>query len=85
MSEPIGNTEEMTVSEWIPANPEINSKALHDREMANQELSVRDRQVKPVFIPAPLEDEQVPVPLPTKRRHFEDPNAVGGARTRRTD
>jgi hypothetical protein len=69
------------MSEWtglIPANPEINSKALHDHEVANMDLSVRDRQAaRRVFIPPDEPDEQVEVPK-VQRRHFVDPNAIGG-------
>jgi hypothetical protein len=71
------------MSEWIPANPPINTKGQHAAEMANKEMNVRDRQVRHVFIPAPLEDEQVPVKPPAKRRSFVDPNAIGGRSIRR--
>ena len=74
------------MSEWLPINPPVNTKAIHDREIMNQELSVRDRQAaRRVFIPA-VEEEEVEVkPAPFKRRHFVDPNAIGGRPTRRID
>jgi hypothetical protein len=65
------------MSEWIPINPPINTKGQHDREMANQATSVRDRQVRRVVIPADEPDVEVK-PVPVQRRHFVDPNAIGG-------
>ena len=47
--------------------------------MANMDLSVRDRQAaRRVFVPVDDEPEQIEVPKPTQRRHFVDPNAIGG-------
>jgi len=74
------------MSEWIPANPEINQgKRYEEAFAANQDLSVRGRQVRRVVIPPPLEDEQIPVAPPAQRRKFVDPNARGGRPTRRND
>jgi hypothetical protein len=71
------------MSEWIPACPPINRKGQHNARMANEDLSVRDRQVRHVVIPPPLEDEQIPVAPPAQRRQFVDPNARGGRPVRR--
>jgi hypothetical protein len=71
--------------EWIPINPPVrgSTKAMHDAEMANSVSNVRDRAKIVYPIPAPLEDEQVPVPPRPARRHFDNPNAIGGRPLRR--
>lgn len=76
------------MSEWIPANPPLrgSTKALNDAEMANSFSSVRDRAKIMYTIPAPIEDEQVPVTPPAQRRNFgSGPAAFAQRTTRRTD
>ena len=63
------------MSEWIPANPSVNSRGMHGVRMANDFSSVRDRLVPFAEEPAPLEDEQVVV-APVQRRRFVQPAPV---------
>jgi hypothetical protein len=67
----------------IPANPVINTKGQHDAQVANQDLSVRGREVRRVVIPRAPVDIEVPVAPPAARRHFDNPNAIGGRPLRR--
>lgn len=67
----------------IPANPVIHSQGINDARMANQDLSLRGRQVRRVVIPPPPVDIEVPVAPPVQRRQFTDPNARGGRPVRR--
>jgi len=75
--------------EIIPANPVVagyGGQQYREAVAANQNLSLRDKQVRKIVIPPPPRDTKVEVTPPAQRRNFgSGPAAFAQRPTRRTD